>query len=327
MMSRFHVTISAMTRAIATESRSGSGRPPVLELRHFQLIAAVSDTGSLAAASQQLHLTSSALSHQLRDAEDRLGVQIFQRRHRRLLLTGIGEKLLVSSRRVLAEVALAEAHCRTDTPHDLIRLSTGCYTVYSWLPPVLERWQPEHPRVELRITLEATRQPIRALMAGELDLALTIDPPRHARLRSVGLFRDELSLVVPAAHPLARCNHVTAEDIAREHLLTYDAPRDQLDVFTRVLWPAGVEPRRLSRVPLTEALVDLVRGGLGVTALASWMLPANRDGLRLVRLTPKGIRRRWSAVTLASRAPGVAIKRFVELMREHVAETISGRGR
>ncbi len=291
----------------------------LLELRHFKLVATVADTGSLASASRQLHLTSSALSHQLRDAEERLGVRLFQRRHKRLLLTGAGEKLLASARRVLSEVAQAEADVRGTPPDDLLRLSTGCYTAYGWLPPILGRWQAEHPRVELRIVLEATRQPIPALLRGELDLALTTDAPRHARLTHTALFTDELLLVVPSGHPLAQRTHVTAEDLAREHLLTYDAPREQLDLFTRVFWPAGVEPRRVSNVPLTEALVELVRGGLGVTAMASWMLPARPKGLRTVRIMPKGIRRQWSAVTLAAARPSVSVRRFVELLRERFA--------
>jgi LysR family transcriptional regulator for metE and metH len=290
-----------------------------LELRHFELVTAVADTGSLAAASQRLNLTSSALSHQLRDAEERLGVRLFQRRHRRLLLTGAGERLVASARRVLACVASAEAECRGDVPEDLLRVSTGCYTTYAWLPRILGRWQAEHPRVELRIVLEATRRPVAALLAGELDLALATDGQRHARLRRAALFDDELLLVVPLGHPLAGRRHATAEDLAGEHLLTYDAPREQLDIFTRVLWPAAVEPRRVSRVPLTEALLDLVRGGLGVAPLADWVVPGNASGLRAIRLTPRGIRRRWSAVTMAARRPSPPLARFVQLLREGLA--------
>jgi LysR family transcriptional regulator, regulator for metE and metH len=289
-----------------------------LELRHLQLVAAVADTGSLASASRQLHLTASALSHQLRDAEERLGVRLFERRNRRLLLNGAGEQLLESARRVLADVADAEQRCRGDVAEGLVRLSTGCYTAYGWLPPVLTRWQAEFPRVELRINLEATRQPVPALLAGALDLALTTDAPRHARLSRAALFTDELLLLVPARHPLASRRHATAADLAREHLLVYDAPREQLDVFTRVLWPAGIEPRRVSRVPLTEALVELVRGGAGVAPLASWVLPARRQGLATVRLTASGVARRWSAVTMATRRPSLAVRRFVELLRDHV---------
>jgi len=287
-----------------------------LEIRHFKLVTAVADTGSLASASLKLHLTPSALSHQLRDAEERLGVQLFLRRNRRLLLTSAGEKLLDSARRVLASVQQAESALGTDTPDDVLRLSTGCYTIYGWLPPVLRRWQAEHPRVEFRIVLEATRQAIPALLAGQIDLALTTEISRQPRLARSPLLTDELMLVVPATHALATRRYVTAEDLAQEHLLTYDAPREQLDIFTRVLWPAGIEPQRQTRVPLTEALIELVRGGVGVTTLPSWILPKKLEGLHMLPLTPKGIRRRWNAVRLASRRPSPALTRFVEILRE-----------
>lgn len=289
-----------------------------LELRHFRLVAAVADSGSLAAASLQLNLTPSALSHQLRDAEERLGIQLFQRRNRRLLLTGAGEKLLDSARRVLAQVDHAATALRGEAPEDLLRVSTACYTVYGWLPPVLQRWQREHPRVELRIVLEATRQPIPALLGGQLDLALTTDAPAQPRLVRTPLLADELLLLVPASHPFATRRHVAADDLASEHLLTYDAPREQLDLYTRLLWPAGVEPRRHTRVPLTEALIELVRGGMGVAPLADWILPRKMEGLRAVRLTPGGIRRRWSAVRLAAKRPPAPLTRFIELLRDHL---------
>jgi LysR family transcriptional regulator for metE and metH len=265
--------------------------PAGLEVRHFQLVAAIAETGSLAAASLKLHLTPSALSHQLRDAENRLGGLLFQRRHRRLLLTGAGERMLASARRVLAEIA--EVENGRDAADDLIRLSTGCYTVYGWLPPVMRRFQAEHPRVELRIVLEATRQPVRALLAGELDLALTTQVPSRERLSATRLFDDEL-------------------------LLVYDAPREQLDVFTRVLWPAGLEPSRVSRVPLTEALVELVRGGVGVATLPRWILPsgASRKGLAFQKLTRRGVRRRWSAVTREGARPK-PLSRFVQVLRDY----------
>jgi LysR family transcriptional regulator, regulator for metE and metH len=294
-----------------------------LELRHFALVVAVAETGSLTAASRRLHVTPSALSHQLRDAEERLGTQLFQRRNRRLLLTGAGEIFLASARRVTSEVARAEAGCRSEAPSDLLRISTGCYTAYGWLPAILGRWQADHPRVELRIVLEATRRPIPSLLDGALDLALTTDAPSHPRLQHNRLFADELLAVLPAGHALARRTHVTAEDLADEHILTYDAPRDQLDMFTRVMWPAGVEPRRVSRVPLTEALLDLVRGGFGVTALPSWMLRRAGGGLRTVRITRRGIRRQWTAVRLATRAPPAPMARFIELLREEVTAKLA----
>ncbi len=126
-------------------------------------------------------------------------------------------------------------------------------------------------------------------------------------------------MFVAADHPLAGREHVTVEELAGEHVLTYDAPAEQLDLYTRLFWPAGIVPRRISRIPLTEALVDLVRAGIGVTALSPLMVPGRRDGLVSARSTPRGIRRRWTAVTLGSHSRSSPVGRFVDLLREHVA--------
>ena len=292
--------------------------PIGLELRHHALVVATAEEGSLTAAGRRLHLTPSALSHQLRDAEEWLGTRLFQRRHRRLLLTPAGERLLASSRRVLAEAAAAERGVRGSPADDVLRLSSGCYTAYGWLPAVLRRFRRLHPGVEVRIVLEATRRPLEGLLRGELDLALTSDEVAHPRLHATALFDDELVLVVSSTHRLAARPFVVAGDLAPETFLTYDAPREELDVFRRVLWPAGVEPARVSRVPLTEAIVELVRGGEGAGILARWALPRDRRGLATVAITRGGLRRTWAAVRLRTRSVPPSLEDFVGLLRQQL---------
>ena len=286
-----------------------------LELRHYALVVATVEEGSLAAASRRLHLTPSALSHQLRDAEDRLATRLFQRRHRRLLLTPAGERLLVSARRVLAEAVSAEQSARGSGPEDLLRIASGCYTAYGWLPAVLRRFRQVQPAIEVRIVLEATRRPLEALLRGELDLGLTSDEVAHPRLHGSPVLEDELVLLVPGDHALAARPFIAADDLTPETLLTYDAPRDELDIFRRVLWPAGVEPARVLRVPITEAIVELVRGGQGIGVLARWALPRDRRGLVTVRITRSGLRRTWSAVRLRSRVGSRSLDDFVRSLR------------
>jgi LysR family transcriptional regulator for metE and metH len=111
----------------------------MLELRHFHLALAVAEEGTLVAASRRLHLTPSALSHQLRSAEELLGATLFERRHRRLSPTAAGEQLIASARAVVAEVSRAEVVGRSAVRPRSLRLSTGCYTAYPWLAPALVR--------------------------------------------------------------------------------------------------------------------------------------------------------------------------------------------
>ena len=90
-----------------------------LEIRHLKLVAAIAEEGSVTRASHRLHLTQSALSHQLRDAEEQLGTPLFQRLSKKMLLTPAGERLLRSARAVLEELRVAE--------DDVRRSATGCY--------------------------------------------------------------------------------------------------------------------------------------------------------------------------------------------------------
>src|SRR5512134_1094022 len=89
-------------------------RSRMLEMRHLQLVKAVAEEGSVTRAGLRLNLTQSALSHQLRDAEDRLGTRLFDRIGKRMVLTPAGQRLLLSARAVLEELARAEREIRED---------------------------------------------------------------------------------------------------------------------------------------------------------------------------------------------------------------------
>ena len=108
-----------------------------VEVRHLRLVAAIADSGSLTRAGDRLHLTQSALSHQLRDIESRLGAALFLRVGKRLVLTPAGERLLASARDVLDRLQQTELEIRElgKERGGVLRLTTECYTCYHWLPP------------------------------------------------------------------------------------------------------------------------------------------------------------------------------------------------
>src|SRR6267154_4787877 len=146
-----------------------------LEIRHLRLLAAVAEQGSVTEAGRHLHVTQSALSHQLRDAEERLGTALFLRLGKKMVLTPAGEKLLTSARKVLDELGGVEAQIEglNGGTRAVIRLSTACYTCYHWLPPVMKKFQAKFPRVEINIVLEATARPLASLLECMLDVAIT----------------------------------------------------------------------------------------------------------------------------------------------------------
>src|SRR5260221_550931 len=177
-----------------------------LEIRHLQLVAAVADVGSLTRAGDRLHLTQSALSHQLRDIESRLGAPLFLRVGKRLVLTPAGERLLASARDVLAQLQHAEQEIRQMGAEraGILRITTECYTCYHWLPPLLKRYRHRFPRVEVRIDVDSTQHPIEKLLAGKIDLGIVSKPVTDRRLASRPVFRDEVVLILSPDHRLAR---------------------------------------------------------------------------------------------------------------------------
>jgi LysR family transcriptional regulator, regulator for metE and metH len=274
-----------------------------LEMRHLRLVAALAQHRSLTRAGGDLHLTQSALSHQLVGLERKLGVTLFHRHGKKMLPTAAGLRLIDTARRTLAAVQRTEEDLRrwADGQSGVVRLATECYTSYYWLPRVLDGFRERFPQVDVQMVAEATRHPIRALLAGRLDLAITTGAETSSRLVARPLFRDEVVVVVPAKHPLAERPYVRAEDFATEHLIMYAVPRAESSLFLKVLDPAGVTPRRVTQIQLTEGIVELVRSRVGISALARWAIaPYLRDGsLRAVRLTRTGFSRQWVGVMLA----------------------------
>ena len=159
-----------------------------LDIRHLKLVRAVTSAGSLTGAGTVLNLTQSALSHQLRDIESRLGTPLFLRVGKRMRLTPAGERLLRSADEVLEAIERTEDSIRQLSGADrgVLRLSTECYTCYHWLPPLLKRYRRAHPNVEVRINGDATSDPLPHLLGGGLDVAILSTPVLEAIIRFYG---------------------------------------------------------------------------------------------------------------------------------------------
>jgi LysR family transcriptional regulator for metE and metH len=288
-----------------------------LEVRHLSLVLAVAEEGTLTRAAERLHLSQSALSHQLLGIERRLRVPLFHRVSKRMVLTQAGERLLRSSRRILDELARTEEEIRlfADSHRGVLRLTTECSTCYHWLPAVLRRFQLRHPSIDVAIDVEATAAPLEALAAGRIDLALVSSEGRDRRMILRPLFRDEMVVLVAREHPFASQPYVRPRQLAEETLLTYAGLDDSL-VYQRVLLPLGLTPRHHLQVRLTEAVVELVRNRIGVSVVARWSVAPHIAAGAVVALplSRRGFWRDWRAATL--RSPGVPayVEDFVALV-------------
>lgn len=279
----------------------------MLEAKHLRLIDAILREGSLSRAAPRVHLSQSAASCQLKELEVRLGGQLFRRQGRTLVPGEAARRIQAAAQCVLPELE----HLSRDVEALLhqrpavLRIATECSTAYHWLTPVLRGLRTRFAGLQLDMVPEARWRPVQALLEGRLDFAVTAHPPREKRLRSWPLVEEELELLVETGHPLASRRSIHARDLAAEHLITFDLPAAELGVFKELLYPARVAPRRVSRVQLTEAILEMVSAGMGVTVMAPWLARPylDRGLVQSVRIAAKGMKRAWRLYAWRNASP------------------------
>jgi len=299
----------------------------MIETRHLETLLAIQEGGSLQEAAERLHVTQSALSHQLRDLEVRLRTPLLNRRTRPARLTTAGLRLVALAQDVLPRIRATELELRRLAAGRTGRLHVAidCHSCFQWLMPTLDAFRKDWPEVTLDLTAAFSFAPLPALARGDLDVVITSDPEPLAGLNYQALFAYELVLAVHGGSPLAQATRVQPSDLVDQTLITYPVERSRLDVFTVFLDPAGVEPAGLRTAELTPMIVQLVASGRGVAALPSWALAEYRQlpGLKVLRLG-NGIWRTLHTAVRTEDAGTSYVQAFLEQARRTCFETLPG---
>ncbi|MEF1186424.1 HTH-type transcriptional regulator MetR, partial [Vibrio sinaloensis] len=269
-------------------------------LKHLKTLTTLRDTGSLTATATALHLTQSALSHQLKDLEARIGGALFLRKTRPVKFTSEGEILLRLADDVLPRLAKAEnelASLKEDV-NGRLHMAIECHSCFQWLMPALREYQVAWPSVTLDFSSGFGFEPLPALIGGELDLVITSDIAPRSEVHYEPLFDFEMRLVTATTHPLASRARIEPQDLADQTMLSYPVQKSRLDVVKHFLQPAGIEPARWKQSDNTLMLIQMVSAGLGVAALPNWAISEfSRQGLITSIPLGEGLWRRLFAAT------------------------------
>ena len=290
-----------------------------LEFRHLRTIRAIQDCGGLARAADRLNITQSALSHQVKNLEDQIGVELFVRRSKPMTLSAAGQRLLRLAEQVLPQVEAVEqdfAGLKSGKTGRL-HIAIECHACFEWLFPVLEQFRRAWPEVDVDIRPGLQFQALPALQKEEVDLVVSSDPETLAGIEFAPLFDYEPVFLASSSHPLAAKPYVEAEDFAGETLITYPVERPRLDVFSQLLTPAGVEPAAIRQVELTAVILLLVASNRGVSVLPDWVVREVRYNSDYVTrpLTAKGVTRRLYAAVREVDASKPFMAHVLRLMR------------
>ncbi len=292
-----------------------------MEIKHLKLIKAIVEEGSITKAINKLHLTQSALSHQLKEAEYQLGTQVFLRRNKKLILTQAGELIYKTANEVLEKLSITENELKqlifgeTGT----IKISTECYSSYHWLPPVLKQFHLLYPNVNLQIVMEATHYPLQKLQENCIDIAITSDPIKDNAIKYLELFQDEMLMVVSSNHSWANKKYVVAQDFIYENLLIHSLPIETVTVHQFFLAPSNVSPKKIIPLPLTEASIEMVKAEMGVMAMAKWAIqPYLKDNsLKTIKIGKNGLKRKHFIAVRNQSYPNY-FNHFIEFLQSEI---------
>ncbi len=289
-----------------------------LDIKHWQLLQGLAEFGTLGKAANRLGITQSALSHRLAEAERRLGGKLFERDGRRLAVTPAGKAMLQTAQQVLRELQRAEDNFQrlSDSAQHLIKLGIAAYSAYHWVPEFMRELPVRRQQLQLDLVSSATQNPVRSLLDNEVDLVITPGEINAPGISSRSLFRDQLVLITSPQHPLSQKKFVEAIDLADQDYLTYSRDRQPGFEYDRFIRPAGLSPQYVQIVEWTDAIVELVSAGFGVSILSRWALqrPIQQGLVNAIPLGEKGLPLTWSLLSRSHdshREPVQLLKRML----------------
>jgi DNA-binding transcriptional LysR family regulator len=291
----------------------------MMNLMHWRMVVAVADTGNITRAAERVGMTQSGASQALALIEDTLGVQLFSRENRQTLPTAIGLRVIEHARTMLG--ALENIRSTVDAGKDIqrgtIRLASFPMVLATLLPPLLRQFNRLYPGIQV-VALVSDDEVETLLGAGLVDVGVVLNPT-PAR-NAVLLGREAWMAVLPGGHPLARRSNeegVTLAELAEQPFVlatggcSTNASSLAIDAGLQ-LHDVRVEVREWS------SAFTLVRENIGVTVVPEMTLPTQRQGLRVLPVTPR-IDREFALVAASNQTPSAAVQALLDMLAKPIA--------
>ena len=266
-----------------------------MELRHLRYFVAVAEAENvLRAATQKLHVSQPAVSRQIRDLEDELGAQLFERTGKSVRLTEAGFLFLKEARAVLERTNEAVRSVRAFAQAGETELHVG-YTPAlraQIVSPTLRAFQREMPKIHVKLHDWSNEKIVTGLRDGRLQLAFTVRPSKRGEsrdLRFEELLREQVRLAVPPTHPFAQRRSVSLADAAKEAFvgLTREDFHDYNAYLAAIFAPVKNKPRVIEEHDSMTSVISAIEAGTGVGISVDALSYSFASRVKLVRLTPE----------------------------------------
>ena len=293
-----------------------------LTLKHLRAFVAVAQLGGFSAAAARLHLTQSALSMLVRALEADLGVTLFERTTRKVMLTDAGRGFLPQAEALLVDLhnAVADTRARAARTRGRIVVAVTPTFAATLLPRALERLQADHPDVQVVVRDDLGPAGIQRLVQeGHVDLGIApVDRARAELLVIEVLMDDELALAVPSMHPLARLRQIAWSTLAGAPVIAFGQDNALQSLVDGASLAAGARLTPRYEVSSISTAVSMVEAGLGVAILPSYARTLRRSRrIRYRPLVAPSVQRELCLLAHRDRAMPPAAQALAQILREN----------
>jgi len=295
-----------------------------MEIRQPKAFMAIADARTFTAAAQRTHYTQAALSMQIKQLEREVGVPLFTRMPRRVVLTEAGEKLMSRAQHILREhdAALAELAELAGAKHGRLRLGSASGMVSAdSLPAILKKLRRAHPHAEVSVTSGTSEELVKKILAGETDVAFISLPVQARNVETELLSQDQLVAIASPRHALAGQRVVSAFALAGEKLILGERGGNTRRLIDEFFAEAGLKPTVAMELSRQAAIKNMVAADMGVGIVPLSVVREEVERGKLVRWWIEGARINWE-MGLARLSGGYlspVCQTFIDLCREHFA--------
>lgn len=273
----------------------------MLDVRHLQMLTALSQHPRVTEAAEALRITPSALSHRITEVERRLDTPLFTRINRRLRPTPAADYLTQVAARILSDLSRAEDDVRkmSQGVRHVVRIAVESYSAYHWLPAFVRHLSGTEPEIGIEVVAAASRNTLSCLHDRTVDLIIISGDINRAGINLIPLFDDELCFIMSPDHRLAGKEYIDGSDIVGEDFITYTRIPEPDREYELLFRPSNSYPNWTETVEVPEAIVEMVAAGLGTSVLAGWAVSGAIDSGRIVgsKAGKDGIKIAWQAAT------------------------------
>ncbi|HZI19198.1 MAG TPA: LysR family transcriptional regulator [Pyrinomonadaceae bacterium] len=295
-----------------------------MDIRQLKAFVAIAETRTFTAAAERVHVTQAAISMQIRQLEQEVGLPLFIRTPRRVVLTEAGERLLQRAHLILREhdAALAELAELAGAEHGRLRIGSASGMVSAEaLPAILRRMRRSHPQADVTVTSGTSAELVGKILSGELDMAFVSLPVQARNIETELLSRDQLVAIASPRHPHADKKVISAFALAGERLILGERGGNTRRLIDEFFADAGLRPTVAMELSRQAAIKNMVAADMGVGIVP---LSTARDEVergRLVRWWIEGARINWElgVARLSGGYTPPVCQRFLAVCREHFA--------